>query len=86
VFKTGMNVIMPVAMKTMHEDPELAANSAKTAERGIQVLKALSYIPDVSTNARAILAAATNETTKDDASDPKLIKVRSTTKMSKMIE
>jgi hypothetical protein len=81
-----MNVIMPVAMTTMHEDPELAANSAKTGERGLRVLQALSDISDVTANARAILAVAAddqsikNNYSEDDdgaSSDPKLIKVRS---------
>lgn len=54
-----MNVVMPTAMSSMHTDPELSANAARTARRGIRVLK---YLQDknesVKTNCDAIRAAA----------------------------
>ena len=36
-----MNVIMPTAMITMHQDPEQSANSARTSRRGLQLIQAL---------------------------------------------
>ena len=36
-----MNVIMPTAMITMHQDPEQSANSARTSRRGLQLLQAM---------------------------------------------
>ena len=36
-----MNVIMPVGMTTMHEDPDLAKSSEMTANRGKKVLQVL---------------------------------------------
>ena len=57
-----MNVIMPTAMSTMHEQEELRQSSASTAERGLCVLKTLTgQNPLVEDNARAILAVATGE-------------------------
>lgn len=69
-----MNVVMPVAMTTMHKNPELAASSAKTGERGVRVLDALADIPEAQENAKAILAVATDQD--DDTADEKLAKVR----------
>jgi hypothetical protein len=40
-----MNVIMPTAMITMHQDPNLAASSAKTSRRGTRLLMALLEDP-----------------------------------------
>jgi len=89
-----MNVIMPVAMTTMHTDEESAARSATTAQRGIRVLKALllsssSDIPELPENVEAIWEVARSSTTtlKDDeavtfTSDKKLIKVREEQKRS----
>eukprot|EP00563_Minutocellus_polymorphus_P018803 CAMPEP_0197716104 /NCGR_PEP_ID=MMETSP1434-20131217/1117_1 /TAXON_ID=265543 /ORGANISM="Minutocellus polymorphus, Strain CCMP3303" /LENGTH=249 /DNA_ID=CAMNT_0043300411 /DNA_START=22 /DNA_END=771 /DNA_ORIENTATION=+ len=54
-----MNVVMPTAMTSMHTDPELSVNAARTAQRGIRVLK---YLQDkhgsVKTNCDAIRAVA----------------------------
>lgn len=59
VFFVQMNVVMPTAMSSMHTDPELSANAARTARRGIRVLK---YLQDknesVKTNCDAIRAVA----------------------------
>lgn len=55
-----MNVVMPTAMTSMHTDPELSSNAARTARRGMRVLKWLKDKDDsVKTNCQAILAAAT---------------------------
>lgn len=55
-----MNVVMPTAMTSMHTDPELSNNAAKTAKRGIRVLKYLQDKDDsVKTNCDAIRAVAT---------------------------
>jgi hypothetical protein len=85
--RTGMNVIMPVAMTTMHTDPELAARSAQTGKRGIRVLQALSSsssdIPQLLDNIHAIWEVASssistldNGETVSFTSDKNLIKVR----------
>eukprot|EP00551_Chaetoceros_affinis_P010490 CAMPEP_0203665068 /NCGR_PEP_ID=MMETSP0090-20130426/2337_1 /ASSEMBLY_ACC=CAM_ASM_001088 /TAXON_ID=426623 /ORGANISM="Chaetoceros affinis, Strain CCMP159" /LENGTH=256 /DNA_ID=CAMNT_0050528503 /DNA_START=48 /DNA_END=818 /DNA_ORIENTATION=- len=49
-----MNVIMPTAMVTMHEDPELANNSLKTSKRGIKVLKGILDKPGAKEQCEAI--------------------------------
>ena len=55
-----MNVVMPTAMTSMHTDPELSNNAAKTAKRGIRVLKYLQDKDDsVKTNCDAIRVVAT---------------------------
>jgi len=69
-----MNVIMPTAMVTMHEDPELSASSARTAERGAKVLGALletneSHAAVVRNNCAAILAVANGEAGRDADDD-----------------
>lgn len=65
----SMNVIMPTAMSTMHTDDTLQASSARTAERGIRILKHLATLdPDgVKPVCTAILAATSDskETTGD---------------------
>ena len=50
-----MNVVMPTAMVTMHQNAQQSNNSAKTAKRGIQVWKTLQDIPSAKENAQAIL-------------------------------
>ena len=55
-----MNVVMPTAMTSMHTDPEMSNNAAKTAKRGTRVLKHLQDKDDsVKTNCDAIRAVAT---------------------------
>jgi hypothetical protein len=60
-----MNLIMPTAMVTMHQDPELSNQSRITAERGLLILQSLSEIPVtqelVEKEYEAILAALTGE-------------------------
>ena len=73
---TGMNVIMPTAMVTMHQDADLSANSAKTAERGVRILRALKDISEVRENAQASLTVATNSSVEGSVNDdPKLVQV-----------
>jgi len=72
-----MNVIMPTAMTTMHQDPLLAANSAKTAQRGTRILQALLQDDDnqvqekVRQTCKAIYEVATTTTVEDDNDDNK---------------
>merc|ERR1712046_173631 len=54
-----MNVVMPTAMVTMHQNEEQSASSKKTAQRGIRVWKALKTFPESIANAQAIRAVAT---------------------------
>jgi hypothetical protein len=66
IFFVQMNVVMPTAMSSMHTDPELSANAARTARRGIRVLK---YLQDknesVKTNCDAIRAVAAGDDTEN---------------------
>ena len=83
-----MNVIMPIAMTTMHQNDNLSNQSKQTAKRGIQVLKSLKEIDpsNVQKNCDAILAVAatTDPTTtiqadlsdSDGSSERKMIEVR----------
>ena len=70
-----MNVVMPTAMTSMHTDPDLSANAARTARRGARIL---GYLKDkdqsVATNCEAILVAAMGE----GSADEELVKVSST--------
>lgn len=75
LFVAGMNVIMPTAMITMHEDEELSAGSARTAKRGIRILRTLKDYPAVVNNAKAILAVATDSEDKDEGLDASLMEV-----------
>jgi hypothetical protein len=71
-----MNVIMPTAMSTMHDEAELQENSRKTAMRGIKILLALHSNAEVGLNAKAIHAAATRSGDGDDSdANPALVKV-----------
>lgn len=50
-----MNVVMPTAMVTIHQDAAQSANSARTARRGIKVLQAVqNETPVFSNNLKAI--------------------------------
>jgi hypothetical protein len=55
-----MNVVMPTGMITMHQDPELSAQSKKTADRGIRFLASMKSDAEVQKTCDAILAVATN--------------------------
>jgi hypothetical protein len=74
-FPSAMNVIMPTAMKTMHQDAELQQQSAITATRGVRLLKYLRTLNgEVEPNCRAILNVATDADA-DDSVDEKLVEV-----------
>jgi len=76
-----MNVVMPVAMITMHQDPALSEASRMTAARGGRLLASVfGASPSIRSNASAIRAAAnggSGDTNKDSDSDvdvdPKLV-------------
>ena len=71
-----MNVVMPTAMSSMHTDPELSANAARTARRGVRVLK---YLQDknesVKTNCDAIRAVAAGDDTENCDRDEERVEV-----------
>ena len=70
-----MNVIMPTAMMTMHQDPDLQAQSALTGSRGARLLEVLGRMnPGVDINCKAIFAVASD--TESSGVDAKLLKVR----------
>jgi len=68
-----MNVVMPVAMITMHQDPALSEASRMTAARGGRLLASVfGASPSIRSNASAIRAAAnggSGDTNKDSDSD-----------------
>jgi hypothetical protein len=66
-----MNVVMPTAMISMHQNPNLSARSRTTAQRGSRILEHLlqNRIRTASKNCKAILAVATGQATSIDASD-----------------
>lgn len=77
-----MNVVMPTGMITMHQDPELSANSKMTSERGIRVLQSIRDQSLVQENCQAILAVANddkNTVMDDNPSLSKKIEVRIST-------
>ena len=51
-----MNVIMPTAMTSIHQDEELKECAAKTAANGTKILRLLKGNEDVVNNCRAILS------------------------------
>mmetsp|Transcript_30682 Transcript_30682/g.73618 ORF Transcript_30682/g.73618 Transcript_30682/m.73618 type:complete len:152 (+) Transcript_30682:373-828(+) len=66
-----MNVIMPTAMSTMHNEEELRKSSAKTAKRGLSVLATMAgEHPSVKSNAEAILDVAVGNKREDGDSTP----------------
>lgn len=66
-----MNVVMPIAMITMHQDPALSAASKLTAARGIRLLgSVMEASGSIKENLSALLEAATKaEPTSDDDDD-----------------
>ena len=62
-----MNVIMPTAMVSMHEDEELSQSSAHTAKRGVRVLKALMDRPGMKDQCQAIYDVAVGSHDVDDS-------------------
>lgn len=70
-----MNVVMPTAMSTMHNEEELRESSAQTAKRGLSVLETIAAEHDsVKSNAEAILCVATGK--EADGIDYSLLEVR----------
>jgi hypothetical protein len=55
-----MNVVMPTGMITMHQDPELSAQSKKTSDRGIRFLTSMKSNAEVQKTCEAIIAVATS--------------------------
>ena len=56
-----MNVIMPTAMSSIHQDPELKECASKTAESGLKILRLLKGDRDVVSNCKAIYQVSTDE-------------------------
>lgn len=70
-----MNVIMPIAMCSIHDDEELRQSSARTARRGLSVLTTIvGEHPSVKSNAEAILDVAMDNM-KGDKKDSTLLEV-----------
>ena len=72
---TGMNVIMPTGMISMHTDPKLSLSSQKTAVRGKKVLASLktaspNHETEVKEICEAIFTVAT--TTTEESEDEKV--------------
>lgn len=66
-----MNVIMPTAMKTMHQDPNLQEASAKTAKRGIKILNyLLTLYPQQVKNTCNDVMQATREAQEEGTHNP----------------
>jgi len=59
-----MNVVMPIAMISMHEDKSLSAASKVTSIRGTRLLKStMKFSPSIKKNVHALLEAAVVTTT-----------------------
>lgn len=56
-----MNVIMPTAMTSIHEDPELKSCASKTADNGLKILRLLKGESDVVSNCKAIYQVASDQ-------------------------
>ena len=69
-----MNVIMPTAMSSIHQDPELRECAAKTANEGTKILRLLKGNGDVVENCKAILDVCEGSGTVEGSKD--LIEVR----------
>ena len=78
LLKTGMNVIMPTAMSSIHQDPELKECAAKTANEGTKILRLLKGNGDVVGNCKAILDVCEGSGTVEGSKD--LIEVRLNTR------
>ena len=50
-----MNVIMPTAMSSIHQDPELRECASKTANNGLKILRLLKGNEIVTNNCKAIM-------------------------------
>ncbi len=56
-----MNVIMPTAMTSIHEDPELKECASKTADNGMKILRLLKGDSDAISNCKAIYQVSSDE-------------------------
>ena len=63
-----MNVVMPTAMMSLHTDASMSASAAKTAERAKIILRKLSKSKILQQNIEGILAAASNDESKESES------------------
>ena len=73
---SGMNVVMPTGMITMHQDPRLSEQSQRTSERGSRILASIlsnEKVPLAQDKCRAILVAASDKREGDE--NPQLIEV-----------
>ena len=69
-----MNVVMPTAMSTMHNEDELRQSSVQTAKRGLSILATMAgEHQSVKSNAEAILKVALDN--KGDDIDSTLVEV-----------
>ena len=67
-----MNVIMPTAMSSIHQDPELRECASKTAINGKKILRLLKDSEDVKMNCNAISSVCTGDSS---GADEKLVQV-----------
>ena len=66
-----MNVVMPIAMITMHQDPALSEASRLTAARGIRLLgSVVQGSVSIEANLKALLEAATRSGEEKSRADP----------------
>jgi len=56
-----MNVIMPTAMTSIHQDPELKECASKTADNGLKILRLLKGESEVVSNCKAIYQVASDK-------------------------
>lgn len=61
-----MNVIMPTAMSSIHQDPELKECASKTAENALKILRLLKGDNNVVSNCNAIYKVSTGVVDGDD--------------------
>lgn len=64
-----MNVIMPTAMKSIHQDEELKECASQTAQNGLKILRLLKGDRDVIQNCQAIYQVASNEDVEEESDD-----------------
>ena len=70
-----MNVVMPTAVSSMHDDPALADASKRTAQRGRKVLMTMLDNIEMRKNCRAIYKASIQYDS-DNVIEDDLVKVR----------
>ena len=70
-----MNVVMPTAVASMHDDLKLAKASQRTAQRAVHVLMCMIDNIEMRKNCRAIYLASTRDSSNVDKEDI-LVEVR----------